>query len=237
MGSVTNQNLKQPIIDELFLSSPSEDLVAKTISQMGKVAGFITLFGKQKANDQQRWADYQRFDWSLRQLPAINVFESQTEEKTSDNAWLNGTISFQVIWPPNMRRSDSRRVEVAFKGVIENFFASSYVTLMLDELYYIQRPEKVYGLNEYGKMLNWNPNSETIVESQQVPVTSVDVKYRIDLRSWYRALEFMDRTQGNPFEKTLADLTQIIGEYDGVVGEDGSDVSTNVPQDITVTNP
>jgi len=234
------QQIKQENIDQLFLTGPGEDLVPKLFMQMAKVPGFIGLFGKYTVNsDQQRWADYQRFDWSIRQLPAINVFESQVEDKTSDNAWLNGNITMQALWPPNFRRSDSRRVEAAYKGVVENFFASQYVTSMLDELYWITRPEKVYGLNEFGKVLTWQPNVEGIIkDGEQIPVTLVEVKYRIDLRAWYRALEFMNRTKAEPFKDTLSDLTNIKGTYDGVQSvENVDDPDIQLPDDIIVSNP
>jgi len=236
MNPAFGQQIKQADIDENFLSGPGEYLVNKFMTQLASVPGMAKIFGPYVVGkDQQRWADYQRYDWSIRQLPAINVFESQVEDKVSDNAWLNGTVTLQVFWPPSFRRSDLTRVPAAFKGVLENFFASKYVTEMLDELYYIQRPAKVYGLNEFGKVLNWTPNTEGIVESELVPVTIVDIKYRIDLRSWYRALEFMNRTQDDPFETSLADLTTLLGQYEGVLAN-GS-VQVVVPDEITVTNP
>lgn len=247
--SAFGQQIKQADIDKAFGIGPSEFLVAKTLDQLGSIKAFTDLFGPYTAptgspsDDQQRWADYQRFDWTIRQLPAINVFESATpESKDSDQAFLRGNISFQIFWPANFKRSDSRRVEVAFKGALQNFFSSKYVRDMLDELYYIQRPMKVHGLNEYGKTMTWTPNTNAIVENEIVPVTIIDANYRIDLRSWYRALEFMDRTKDNPFEATLDNLGGIGGATTGVdSGYDGKndagDTEINVPVKIDVTNP
>lgn len=232
------QTIKQKDLDANFLSTPGEDLVPKTLSQLASIPAFIKLFGKYTpSSNQQRWADYQRFDWTVRQLPAINMFEAQTEEKQSDNGYLTGTVSIQVFWPPNQRREDLRQIQTTFKGILENFFASDYVKVMMDELYYIQRPAKVYGLNEYGKSLTWSPNTEGLVENEMVPVTIVDVRYRIDLRAWYRALEFMNRTKGNPFEATLSDLINVGGEYDGIIGTDTSDVKVIIQDALSVSNP
>jgi hypothetical protein len=218
--------IKQVTIDKDLLTGPGEDLVKKLMMQMAKVKGFIAIFGPYKdGSENMRWADYQRFDWSTRQLPAINIFTSQPEEKESDNAYLNGTIQIQVIWPPKLRRTDLTNIPLA----------SQYVQTMLDEIYYIQRPEKVYGLNALGKQMTWTPNAEGVIESEQVPVTMIDVKYRIDLRAWYRALEFMDRTRDNPFEDTLEQLAEIFGEYDGVKADQTTEVV--VLDNITVTNP
>lgn len=244
MGSLDVQlknNIDQKTIDDAFLTSPGEDLVAKTLLQLSSVKGMVELFGKYTPKRQdQRWADYQRMDWGLRQLPAINIFEAQTEDKTSDQAWLNGSIQFQIFWPANFRRSDLARVPSAFKGVLQNFFSSKYVTSMLDELYFISRPQKVYGLNEYGKVMNWSPQTEGLVESELVPVTILDVRYRIDLRSWNRALEFMGRTKEDPFEVSLANLTSIVGGYDGVNSPqdfENNNIAVEIPDQITVTNP
>jgi hypothetical protein len=235
MAAGVGTTIKQATIDDNFLTGPGEDLVAKLMAQLALV--FAPIFGPYKGpdSDQQRWADYQRFDWTIRQLPAINVFESGAESKDSDNAFLNGSIQIQTFWAPNMRRSDARRVEAAFKGAMENFFASQYASDMLDELYFIQRPSKVYGLNELGKQLTWTPNAETVVESQAVPVTMLEVRYRIDLRAWYRALEFMGRTKEDPFEAPLAALANIVGSYIGTHDNETADVQ--VPVNITVSNP
>lgn len=239
-AKIYNQ-IKNTDIEKALLSGPGSDLIPKMIMQMAKIKGFTGLFGPFKGFDgkgdtEQRWADYQRYDWSIRQLPAICAFESQTESKESDNAFLNGTITIQIYWPPNFRRPDARRVEVAFKGAMENFFASKYTQTMLDELYWIERPEKVYGLNQLGKELTWTPNVESIVEDQLVPVTILDVRYRIDLRAWYRALEHMNRTREEPFLETLADLIEIGGpDLDSVYqGTDNEEIEIEIPDSIKV---
>lgn len=232
------QKVKDTTIDAALLSGPGKDIVIKTMQQLSSIKGMRDIFGPFDAdNITKRWADYQRFDWSIRQLPAINIFESQVEDKTSDQAYLNGTISFQIFWPPSFRRSDLARVPASFKGVLENFFSSQYVTDMLDEIYFHERPMKVAGLNEYGKTMTWTPSTEGLVESELVPVTILDVRYRIDLRSWYRALEFMNRTKANPFEETLADLAELVGKYQGVEDDEAAIVDIELPDEIPVTNP
>lgn len=247
--------IKDIDLTKSFLSGPGQDLVPKTLLQLSMTKGgvdangnvrypFQDLFGPYKCDafgnkttDQQRWADYQRMDWSIRQLPAINLFESQTESKQSENAYVTGTLQMQIFWPPNFRRGDLARVPAVFRSAIENFFASQYVRDMLDELYFIERNPKVYGLNEFGKVLTWSPNVEGVVESEMVPVTIVDIAYRIDLRAWYRALEFMGRTKDDPFEVTLADLSRIAGNYTGIDDVVTQDPKIEIPDGINVTNP
>lgn len=242
------KQIHQNTIDTALLTGPGEDLVPKLLVQLAAVPGFTELFGPYKPiqpgkNTQpqnQRWADYDRWDWSLRQLPTINVYEAETEDKDSDQAFLRGTVNLQVFWPPNLRRSDFARVPSAFKGALQNFFSSDYVKAMLDELYWIQRPVKVWGLNELGKVMNWSPNVEGVIENEMVPVTLVSVRYRIDLRAWNRALVFMDRTKAQPFAETLSDLTVIGGEdsaYEGVTDPKERDVEISILEEIIVSNP
>lgn len=244
------QTVKQADLDAQFIEGPGEYIVRNTLAQMAAIPGentpnpFVALFGPYTAPaagkdvpQQQRWADYNREDWSVRQLPAINIYEAEAEDKTSSNAFLNGTINFMAVWPPNQRRSDWSRVANAFKGALQNFFESDYVKTMLDELYWIQRPQKVPGLNEYGKVMIWSPNVEGIVDGEYVPVTLVSVKYRLDLRSWYRWLAFTNRTKASPFQTPLAPLTQIDGSYQGVTDTEGQDVVVEVPDNITVSSP
>ena len=244
MSSLNGKTLKASGIKEAFLSSPGDDLIGKLCLQMSKVDSFVSLFGPYlsdptgaKNSDNQRWADYPRMDWSIRQLPAINIFENQQETKESDNAYLNGSITLQVYWPPNFRRSDLGRIPAAFKGVVENFFSSAYTMSMLDELYYVDRPEKVFGLNQIGKTLTWSPNSEGVIDSEMVPVTIIDVNYRIDLRAWYRALEFMARTKGEPFKATLDDLSTLDFSFDGVDNLEANPVWVSIESRLTVSNP
>jgi hypothetical protein len=230
---LNSQNLHEDSLTQAFMSGPGQDLVSKTLIQMASVDAFTKLFGAYKPQavgkntqpQEQRWADYPRMDWSIRQLPAINVFESESENKDSDNAFLNGAITVQVFWPPSFRRSDLSRVPAVFKAAIENFFASNYVQSMLDELSSIQRPMKVYGLNEFGKQLSWTPNVEGLMGDEAVPVTMMSIRYRIDLRAWYRALETMNRTKCDPFTESLKALEEISGTLFGVTDPETRHVS------------
>jgi len=237
MSAEFGQRASEAQLDAWFLTGPGSDLVVKTLKQMASIPAFVKLFGPYTpGKDEQRWADYQRMDWSIRQTPCIALFENQSEEKDTDNGFLNGTVTMQVFWPANLRRSDLARVPAAFKGIVENFFASDYAQKMLDELYYIERQEKVFGLNYYGKSLTWSPNAEGLVGTEMVPVTVLDIKYRIDLRAWYRAMEYMGRTRGKPFDVTLGDLDLMSGVYQGLEKKGGS-VKVEVPDQFTVTNP
>ena len=224
-------SVNQKSLNADFLSSPGDDLVDKTIAQLKKIPAMVKLFGD---GENGSWANYNRFDWPVRMLPAINILEAGSESKTSDNGYLTGTIQFQVYWPSEFRREDLSRVPTVFKGVIENFFNSKFVGDMLDELATIQRDAKVYGLNEYGKTLTWSPNVEGLNDGEMTPMTIVDVQYRIDLRAWERALEYQDRTVQNPFEKSLADLNGMLGEIDGVDNNTGDPIIVRVPVNINV---
>ena len=223
-------------INDHLLTGPGEDLVPKLLMQLSSINGFKKLFGEyEPKREDNRWADYQRSDWSIRMLPAINIFEAQTESKESDQAFMTGTIQIQTYWPPAFRRSESRRVELAFKGALENFFESQYAIDMIDELDWHIRPIKVWALNEIGRTLTWSPNVETIIGTEMCPVTMLNVTYKIDLRAWYRALEFMGRTKENPFENTLNNLQSIGGDYQGLDAD--KNVGIDIPDQWNVSNP
>lgn len=243
MSGAFGQTIKEQDLENIFLTGPGERIVANTLLQMAAIPNdtsnpFIELFGPfTPGSQQQRWSDYSRFDWSIRQLPVINVYESESQDKTSSNAWVNGSIAIMVLWAPNQRRSDLARVQMAFNGALQNFYESRHVRDMLDELYWIERPAKVPGLNEYGKIMTWMPNIEGLVEDQMVPVTLINVKYRLDLRAWYRALVYEGRTKAEPYVNTLPNLVQIGGGYAGVINDDGTGVEVILNDEINVASP
>jgi hypothetical protein len=106
MSGAFGKTIKEQDIENIYLTGPGEMLVANTLMQMANIqnatgAAFTQLFGPYvPGSNQQRWADYSRFDWNIRQLPVINVFESETQDKTAPNAWINGSISILVLWAP-----------------------------------------------------------------------------------------------------------------------------------------
>lgn len=246
MSSYFGQQVNENDLTTAFLEGPGQFIVLRLLQQMAKVKPFADLFGPltvgpvvegSALDASQRWADYSRQDWSLRQLPVVNLYESGSEDKQSSNAYLTGELTLAVFWPASLRRSDWARVPAAFRGAILNFLESDLVQAMLDEHYSVERPEKVPGLNELGKNVTWSPVVEGLVESEMVPVTMVSIKYRVDLRSWYRYLEHTDRTKEQPFDKTLSDLTLIRGEYDGIPATDVAAIEAIVEDKINVQSP
>jgi hypothetical protein len=214
------------IMRDLF-PSPGGILVKRVLEQMATIPVFLKLFGTFQAfdSDQQRWACYPRQDWSLRQLPAIMIYEGNAEDKTSDNAWLNGSLRIMVLWPAGQRRSDWEKVGVAFKGAMQNFFASKYTEELLDRYRTLNLEKKVPGLNLLGKEMTWTPNVNGILEGEAVPATILDVKYRFDLRRWYDYLEEIGYSKADPFKKTIHPLVDFFGR---VTTEKCSETSASV---------
>jgi hypothetical protein len=231
------QQIRESDLLDRFYQNPGQVLVSKLLDQLSKVPGMVDVFGPYLGIGiaEQRWADYSRHDWSLRQLPAISVYEAEPETKQSSHGWLTGTIQIQAVWPASLRRTDNARVPRAFMSAMLSFFESWLARNMLDEFYEIERAEKVPGLNELGKEMSWTPNVEGIVETELVPVTMISVRYRIDLRAFYRWLTNVDlREKGTPFEKTVAPLAVVGGEYDGVPETDAEDVQATVEQEVLI---
>lgn len=239
MSSALGSTIKELTITNEFLTGPGQDIVPNTLFQMTQAQNdtckpFLDLFGPfTPDSNQQRWADYPRMDWSIRQLPVINVYQAESQEKEAPNGYLNGAVNIMTVWAPNQRRSDLSRVQTAYQGAIHNFFESDLVVQMIDEFYAHVRPGKVNGLNEFGKSISWSPNIEGLVEDNIVPVTLITVKYRVDLRAWYRSLEFQNRTKAKPFQHTLAGLSDIGGVYAGV--NDSGQVLMTIPDNIVVS--
>lgn len=204
-----------------FDPSPGQTLVKRTLEAIAAIQCFQDLFGKLKGFDQaeQRYACYEKFDWSLRALPAVCLFESEPEIKQSDSAFVDGALRMMVFWPASFRRSDKQQIPVAFKGAMQNFFASQFAAALLDPCPGVNTATKVPGLNKLGSELTWQPQVEGNIGNEAVPVTVLDVKYRIDLRRWYQFLEEQGYTQADPFTKTAFSLDRIEGEYDGVTAE------------------
>lgn len=241
MGAVDGIQIKVEKTRALFEPTPTEYLIKRLIEQMAQVPQFVTFFGplipdttKEKGvnNPNMRWANYARPDWSFRNLPAISVYEGDPEEKTSANAWLNGTIKMQIPWPA-LKRSDPLENERLFKGAIQNFFESQFCDVLLDPYPTVNVATKVPGLNELGRMITWTPNVAGIIEGNEVPITLLSIKYRIDLRAWYRYLETIDRTKENPFQEILDTLTLVAGEYDGVT-DNPDDIQAILPDNIPI---
>ena len=223
--SLYGQQIRQEDVSKDFISGPGEVLIPALITALAQVKPFSDLFGPftQVKDPNSRWASYPRFDWSLRQLPVINVYEKEPEEKTSSNAWLNGSIGMQVFWPASFRRSDLSRIPRTFSAGLLNFLESDAAYALFSQ---------VPGLNELGRFMTWTPNVEGLVETELVPVTLCDVKYRVDLRAWYRFLELDGRTKAQPFDRTLTDLQVVGGEFDGVTDPGAQDIQAIVTEEI-----
>lgn len=246
MSGAFGQQINRDDFDKLFLEGPSQYLVPRLLAQLAKVPQMVKVFGPYKGTSKepdtanQRWASYQRFDWSLRQLPAISIYESDVETKQAENGYMPGSVRLMVCWPASFRRPDLARIPKAFHSAMVNFFGSDLAFQLLDSQANVDgsgvRLESVVpGLNEIGKEISDTKNVEGIVESEPVPVTMIDIKFRIDLRQWYRFLESDNRTKEMPFERTLADLEEVFGEYDGLPGTDTGDVQAIVEQDVIIT--
>lgn len=221
-------DVRQSDLTLSFLSGPGEALVPYFLAALSACEPFAKIFGpaKTKKGEWLSWADYPRDDWSIRQLPAVNVYEGGTETKQSPNGFLEGSLQVVVFWAPNLRRSDVSRMPAMFQAALLNFLESDACRALLDPHPAVNVDTKVPGLNRLGAEVNWSPNTEGIVEDELVPVTMVEVRYRVDLRRWYQFLESEGRTMSDPFRKdSLADFTGAGGEYDGVDGNGTTIVS------------
>ncbi len=213
--------------------TPCKLLVKRLMEEMGKIEFFQKTFGPMREWDRadQRWACYERGDWSMRQMPAIMVFDYGGESQTSLNGWLTGTIRIVALWPAQLRRHDWAEVPKIFKGMVQHFFHSKYCGALLDRIPGENLETKVGGLNELGKEISWIPNMAGMVAEERVPATILDIKYRIDLRRFYDYLEDLGYSQEEPFKQTVFPLEYVGATLQGTAGgvaEDSAKVTDGI---------
>lgn len=220
-----------------FLEGPGQYLVRRLIAQMAKEKGFVALFGEHKGaeNDSQRWAEYQRFDWAIRQLPAISIYEDGSEVKTADSGWVTGALKLTVHWPPRLHRRFAARLPNTFYAALMQWFRSQAAFQLLDSRANEDRSIIVPGLNQLGFEMTDIKQIEGIVDVEAVPVSLIDIRYRLDLRAWDRWLVEEDcREVATPFVKDLGPLETLTNVIQGVPGETDEPVKAEVSQNVTI---
>lgn len=227
----------EKLMQEEFLEGPGQYMVRRLIKQMAKEKGFIALFGEYKGpeSDSQRWAEYQRFDWSVRQLPAISVYEDQSETKTADSGWVTGTLKVTVYWPPRLHRRFAARLPNTFFAALMLWMRGAEAFKLLDSRANVDRTLIVPGLNQLGFEMTDIKQVEGIVETEAVPVSLIDVRFRLDLRAWDRWMTQEDcRDVPTPFVRDLETMETLTNVIQGVIDDDGDPVKAEVQQNVTI---
>lgn len=195
-----------------FLTGPGEFLVQTMKEELLKIRQWKDF-----------WASidtYMRMDYGMRALPALRMY-TEYYTKEWDSWWVNGTIIAEFIWPPNLRRDQLEQ----YTSTVAAAFLQQFRSLEFLENVF----KKVPGLNELGKTFTVQKGLGFEWGENIVPLTRIELNFRLDLAVWDEFLESDNRTKDKPFQRTLGDLKRIRTEIEAQ--EDDGSVNVTVPID------
>jgi len=199
-----------------FVSGPAEFLIAKVAEAILAVPQFAAVFGP-------RVDPYLRMDYSMRELPALRVY-NQGYTKDFETWYINGDVTMDVIMPPDLRRNLLQQYQDTItSALLQQFRRPSFFASMCSE---------VPGLNELGKEFDVDKTLGFKFDGDEAPVTQIRANFRLLLTAWDEFLTSDDRTIDDPFVATLGDLERITTVVDGIL-DDGT-VKIEIESDQTV---
>lgn len=188
------------VIDKLkanpFIDGPADALVKAAAQSIAKVKQFKFLFG-------ENIDVYERMDYSVRQLPALRVYNHEYT-KEHESHYINGTLLIDIIWPASLRRAELQR--------LQDIVSSALLQQLRRPNYFKDLVELVPGLNEHGKVFSVNKALGMKWDEGYVPLTEIRSNFRIDLKVWDAYLESTGREKDDPFDVTLKNLALIAAE-------------------------
>lgn len=206
-GVVPSQRKIEVLNDDPFLDGPTQYLCKTLALELAKVRPFAQVFGE--------FIDgYMRMDYAIRNLPALRIYNT-TYAKTAESWYIEGEVTADIIWPAELRRGEVQLLpDMVTAALIQQFRRMSFFTTVL---------AKVKGLNELGKSMRIDKGAAFQLSAEEVvPLTQLQINFRIDLSAWDRWLEEDARTKDEPFQRTLLNLESFIGRI-GAVRDDATD--------------
>jgi hypothetical protein len=200
--------------ENTFFDGPAEFLVYSIVENLRKVKQFKEIFDESIDG-------YKRMDYSIRELPAIRVYNDDGL-KEFESWFINGDITVDIIFPANIRRKELQRIpDTLCAAVLQRFRRQEFFN---------EVTEDVPGLNELGKRLRYNKALGFAWNDDIVPLTQIAVNFRIDLRQWDLYLEETYRTKDSPFKKVLGDLREIATTIKALKDDGTSDFIFSIDQ-------
>lgn len=190
------------LVPELFLDGPGEFLTKSVARAIREECHFKQVFGESVV-------DYDREDFSIRELPALRVYNMDYSKK-QESHYIEGELKVDVILPPLLRREETESVQSQLaSALLQQFRRPSFFEAML---------KAVPGLNELGKVFSVDKSLGFQNESMtdECPVTHISLNFRIDLKEWDAYLESQGRTKEDPFDVTLENLRKIASTIQGI---------------------
>lgn len=205
-----------PININPFIDSPAEFLVKQIALAIRDVQQFKDIFG-------QFIDPYPRDDYGVRNLPALRIYNHKVN-KAHESWFITGDILMDIILPASLRRSEHQEIpDVISHALLQQFRRPSFFNQLCN---------KVPGLNELGKTFNIDKDLAFRREEEFVPLTQIQLNFRIDLREWDDYLIQTDRTKDSPFDRILGDLERIAGIIQGLKDNDEVNIEISTDQEI-----
>lgn len=199
-----------------FLDGPTEFLVKVVAEQIRAVPQFKLIFG-------ENIDPYLRMDYSVRSLPALRIY-NENWLKEFESWFVTGDLTLDVILPPSIRRAEQQQLQdTIVAALVQQFRRTPFFNAVC---------ELVPGLNELGKTFSADKTLGFKWEDGSVPLTQIQLNFRLDLRQWDEYLESQCRTKACPFERTLGELERIFVGIQAM-RDDGS-VELTIDSDIKV---
>lgn len=188
----------------LFLTGPAEFLCRRIVDQLLADPAWKILFGD--AID-----PYKRMDYSMRALPAMRVYVDRYK-KEAETWYMNGAVTIDILFPASIRRPELEQLPSTVAAALVQQFRRPTMFAALLEL--------VPGLNELGKMVDVDKSLAFEWGDDMVPLTQINLNFRMNLNAWDDYLESDYRTKDEPFIRTLEDLRQIVIKIQAVTDGD-----------------
>lgn len=203
------------VSNEPFLNGPAEFLVQEVVRSISAVKQWKTIFGD--SIDM-----YKRMDYSLRQLPALRVY-NDIANKEFDSWFIEGDLKADIILPAVLRRNELQQVQDTLSmALLQQFRRPTFFQLL---------GERVPGLNELGKRFNVDKSLGFEWGEDWVPLTQVTLNFKLDIRVWDDYLEETDRTKDSPFEAVLGNLEKIATTIQALKDDETVAVEIGIDQD------
>ena len=196
-----------------FLDGPGEFLVSNIAKYMREEPHFKKIFGDSVD-------DYDREDYSMRELPAMRFYSFQYTKETESH-YITGNVFCDVILPPSIRRKETEKIPSQLaNALLQQFRRPCFFQAM---------QLVVPGLNELGKVFTVDKSLvfQNTKQDDECPVVHITINFRLDQKQWDEYLEMQGRTKNDPFDVTLENLELIATTIQGT--DDTGKVDITLP--------
>lgn len=201
---------------ELFITGPAEFLCQVVADELREKVVWRKVFGE--------FIDgYKRMDYPMRALPAVRIYNNSFR-KGGESWYIEGDLVADIIFPANLRRRELQQLpDTVSAAMVQQFRAPAWFKTLYD---------KVPGLNELGKIVNVDKSLAFEWGDSLVPLTQIELNFRIDLKVWDLYLESDNRTKDLPFERTLGDLEKIVSKIEALRDDNEKELEVDLDQNI-----